>query len=686
MEDPNENVNVKKRSKNVRKFHKVPWTTAQMTKLVNRNLYLATTAQEVFFYIILIICMSIAALGITKSTDFFMAENLRKQLIDHTTIPYPEAENTSNVKFNEISTVDEIWDYLTNHLLVILYPDEFQHTNQSDKGIGTENKMVGIPIIRQVMVAPIKCPDPFPNITEECLPSYTTSNSYKKDIEGTNYTYKKASETKAANWNGRISSYGGDGFEIELPRTYEEAEEVLENLKLGNFIRNTTRALFITSAYYNPHVNLFTLVLIVFEIPPTGGVVPTSNFFTWRMPRYTTATDFFVLACEIIFILLIVFYTIEEIREIIFLRKRFFYEFWNYVDVLLIASSITFVVFQIMQHWEVHNLLMETSKNVEKRIHLEEVTTGEMYMIHAMAIALFVAYFKLFRIINFNVSTSEIHEAFGKCLLDVAAFLVIICIVYFGFALFGGLIFGTQLWDFSTFALSLFALSRILIGDLTFDKLLKVDPVMSYIFYYLFLAITFFILLNLFLAIIYDCYTDAKLQAATRPNEKNMVDFWTTATYNLLKCCGCGFCARKWYFPKKTRSNVEDDVKMILKRCGFSDLDIEMFLSRYNIDPDAKVYTRDVDKLVENLRSELPQQDNQPSPIPLNLIESDVHHPSILKKGNESFTTRTPSVTPALFLAQQKRLDMVEGVLGDIGYKLDLLLNKLHVMEARKML
>jgi len=54
----------------------------------------------------------------------------------------------------------------------------------------------------------------------------------------------------------------------------------------------------------------------VAELPATGGVVPSWNLRTVKLLRYVTPKDYFVLACEIIFVLFIVYYIIEEIIEV----------------------------------------------------------------------------------------------------------------------------------------------------------------------------------------------------------------------------------------------------------------------------------------------------------------------------------------------------------------------------------
>ncbi len=69
--------------------------------------------------------------------------------------------------------------------------------------------------------------------------------------------------------------------------------------------------------------NLFIFVKIIedyfrliFEFPAVGGLITSSTFRAVKLIRYVQTFDYFVLACEIIFIIFIIYYTIEEILEV----------------------------------------------------------------------------------------------------------------------------------------------------------------------------------------------------------------------------------------------------------------------------------------------------------------------------------------------------------------------------------
>jgi len=58
------------------------------------------------------------------------------------------------------------------------------------------------------------------------------------------------------------------------------------------------------------------LCRLIVEFPATGGAIPSFSFRTVKLLRYVTGMDFFVLACECLFVVFILYYIVEEILEV----------------------------------------------------------------------------------------------------------------------------------------------------------------------------------------------------------------------------------------------------------------------------------------------------------------------------------------------------------------------------------
>jgi hypothetical protein len=59
-----------------------------------------------------------------------------------------------------------------------------------------------------------------------------------------------------------------------------------------------------------------TIFRLAMEFPATGGAIPSYTMRTVKLLRYVSTLDFFVLFCECLFVLFILYYIVEEILEV----------------------------------------------------------------------------------------------------------------------------------------------------------------------------------------------------------------------------------------------------------------------------------------------------------------------------------------------------------------------------------
>lgn len=96
--------------------------------------------------------------------------------------------------------------------------------------------------------------------------------------------------------------------------------------------------------------------------------------------------------------------------------------------------------------------------------------------------------------------------------IDLALFMVLIVIVYFGFASAFYVCFGDSVADYRTLADATGALSRLILGDYDYPALAAANGVMARLLFYSFVLIVIFVVLSMFLALINDAYSEVKSQ------------------------------------------------------------------------------------------------------------------------------------------------------------------------------
>ena len=63
-------------------------------------------------------------------------------------------------------------------------------------------------------------------------------------------------------------------------------------------------------------------------------------FRTVKLIRYVSMFDYFVMACEGVYIIFILYYAVEETLEILKIRAAYFKSFYNNLDVIVVALSV----------------------------------------------------------------------------------------------------------------------------------------------------------------------------------------------------------------------------------------------------------------------------------------------------------------------------------------------------------
>ena len=80
-----------------------------------------------------------------------------------------------------------------------------------------------------------------------------------------------------------------------------------------------------------------------------------------------------------------------------------------------------------------------------------------------------------------------------------------------------------------------FTLFRIILGDFDFEQLEAANRILGPLYFMLYVFFVFFVLINMFLAIINDTYTEVKVDMAGQEDQFRMTDFFREVT--LTFCC-----------------------------------------------------------------------------------------------------------------------------------------------------
>nr|CAH8862020.1 unnamed protein product [Trichobilharzia regenti] len=657
----------------------------------NRELYIHTTLRELIIYVFFLATLMIVAYGPFNSNTYLLTSSMQNTFLTN------QVPNGTDA-LNNVNTFDSLWSVIKGPIMDSWYTDSWYNSqpfvSENNLTLLYQNRLIGVPRLRQLRVASNSCAVPvyFSNDIKECFAEYHESNEDKTPFGlkvDTAWTYTSSQQLGMSTFWGSVGLYSGGGYYVDLSRNRNNASSQLDTLFQNLWLDRGTRVIFLHFTTYNANMNLFCVAEIAIEAPPSGGLTISNEFRTIKLLRYVTPFDYFVLSCECTFMMFVVYYIIEEIMEIKRHKWSYFASVWNCLDIVIIIISMVCCAFNIYRTINVLNLLEEVLQNPNIFANFQLLSIWQVNFNYAISFTVFLAWVKLFKYISFNKTMTQLSSTLGSCAKDLAGFAIMFFIVFFSFAQLGYLAFGTQAKDFSSFMTTVFTLFRIILGDFDFNALQTANRVFGPIYFIVYVFFVFFVLINMFIAIINETYSSVKSDLEKQPNEFEMKDFLKDRMQNMLQ---------KMKIKKKRIENIQKALELSdlgkggqvdfevlrnhLKAKGFSDDEIKTVFEQFDVNKDNTLSQAEQLKMKAELEeqkialvSELAKEEK----LDLTAIES---------KGIESI--KPPQVKLEVkqgeFMQLYKRVNRIENGMGQVIGHIEDVLKALALIEKAKVI
>ena len=182
-------------------------------------------------------------------------------------------------------------------------------------------------------------------------------------------------------------------------------------------------------------------------------------------------------------------------------------------------------------------------------------------------------------------------------------------IIFFAFAELGYLVFGTQVGDYNGTINACYTLFRTILGDFNFVALERADSFMGPAFFLTYIFFVFFVLLNMFLAIINDTYGLVKAELKRAKPSFQLGDFFMVGINNVKGAAGIQ--DRGLDVENAIKKAAADDgfvtyseLRENLKHSNFSDIEIDLFFQQFKEDPELSDMIKDDEDLDEEMLEE----------------------------------------------------------------------------------
>jgi polycystin 1L2 len=336
--------------------------------------------------------------------------------------------------------------------------------------------MIGYPIMRQVRVKNDSCivSSRFKNInscyqmnleTKDYSVDWTSFNSsFIPNIEMLN-THKSFQHMSASSLDNYpymtgLNTYFGDGYVFNLTGSLNELQSNLTLIRKLNWIDRQTRAIFIQFLLFNPNINMFAYLNILFEILPSGNMINSIQIDTINLFSNTKSTSILL----IVYFILICLMLIKEIPIMNKMKWKYLIQFWKLVNLFIISFSIaSFAVSFNFYYNQQKSLDLISQTQGYSYINFQGLTISNNLLIILLALSCFFSSIKFIRLFRFNKKILFFSKVFKKCLNNMTNFSFIFLVFLFAFIQIMYLSFNDQVKDFKSFTTSIMTVFNILI-------------------------------------------------------------------------------------------------------------------------------------------------------------------------------------------------------------------------------
>jgi hypothetical protein len=369
------------------------------------------------------------------------------------------------------------------------------------------------------------------------------------------YKFQDEEETQQTSFDGAMASYPGSGYAIDLPVNKSESLEMINDLKNWYWIDRSTRSIMVELSTLNVNTNVIVNSRIVFEFGATGSVTPVHDcsaaqvlFFadSSKAGAAATVSGLFIVNCLLFgvmtaWMLFLMYKTCMNFlggahslgraasRALKLCKKqpigttfkgfklffRTFYHFlryeWNMMDFLILTLWYCHVSFRLSAYGKkdsYETLAPNQIGHPELFMPFSAVMVSITRASQTLAILAILTWAKAFKYLCMAGYFRLLVRILEKCAKELVLFAVVLMVVFFGFAVCFFVAYGSTDNNFSTISGSFLVLFFLLLDGYRVDPWwfapgkLQIMPIV----YFCYIVLIYFVLLNVFLAIVLDVY------------------------------------------------------------------------------------------------------------------------------------------------------------------------------------
>ena len=316
--------------------------------------------------------------------------------------------------------------------------------------------------------------------------------------------------------------------------------QILESL---DWIDKQTAAVFVEFTLFNPNVNLFQYCQILFEILPSGNLVNSAQFNSIDLIDMNNSGLFtFKILMNVIYMIFIGIFMFVEIKQIVKLGRKYFCQFNNYLELIIIAFSwaaFSMYIYRLYSSYDIYKSI-QTQKGANG---LQNVFINLQYTINCdQLLSYFIGFCAAFgslrfvKLLRFCKQIVVFMIAFKKCLKELISFAVVFFILWLSFVQAIYLIFNDQSSQFSTFQRSMASCFQIILGQFNANTFYNSNTFLAPTIFIAYNICIVFIMVSTFITILIENYNSARYDLVLDSEDPELFSYLKSLLRSVFFC------------------------------------------------------------------------------------------------------------------------------------------------------
>ncbi|XP_013408339.1 polycystic kidney disease protein 1-like 2 [Lingula anatina] len=416
--------------------------------------------------------------------------------------------------FMQVKTFDDFWVYVKDTAITNLY-------DQEDPGFLTTKAayLVGSPRLLQIRVKGGTCKSPIGALAHMiCASTYgpdtADKTSYNQSwqaplmngsvsADNLPWVYQTPAELQYMWQSGILGEYGHwGGYVADLGRTVEGATSLVQSLQDATWLNEGTRMVVLEFTAYNANVNQFTMISTLVEVSVGGGLVLTPTVSSMRLYRYLQQFNLFVMACEIIYCIYVLYFIVAECMALKERGWSYFISGWTWISISLISVSLAGIGTYIARSIVTIAVMERFKRDPSAFVNFEQTVLLDKALGYLIAVLVMLSSLKFISILRFNPVVHLLTQTFAKAAGQILWAVALVVAYFIAYAFLSNLIFGRHLYYFRNFRVSMESMFGFIRGGYDIEAMQEVHWLVAPFILMSFVIVVIYVFLALFIAIL----------------------------------------------------------------------------------------------------------------------------------------------------------------------------------------